>query len=130
MSVPLSRLRRVARPGALVFVISDFRELDPGAERHLGRMARHASIVLIAIHDPIEAELPPPGRYRVTDGRNNVLLDSSGADARERYRQRFAERRDALHGLCRRHGMSLIPVATDEDPVAALRNAPSRRAAA
>jgi len=121
LSAPLSRLRRVTRPGSLVFIISDFRVLDPGVERHLARLARHNSVVLISIHDPIEAELPPPGCYRVTNARRDLLLDSTSAEARERYRARFAERQAELRGLCRRYGMSLIPVATDAELTASFR---------
>ena len=84
----------------------------------------------VAIHDPIEAELPPPGRYRLTDGRRDVLLDSASDDAREHHRERFAARGERLRGLCRRHGMSLIPVATDADLAACLRNELPGRAAA
>lgn len=120
LSLPLGRLRRVTRPGSLVFIISDFRLLDGGVERHLASLARHNTVVLIAIHDPIEAELPPPGRYRVTDLRGELSLDSSSAEARARYRARFAERRDELRGLCRRYGLSLIPVSTDADLQASL----------
>ena len=130
LSSPLARLRRVTRPGSLVFVISDFRLLDPGVEQHLARTARHNSVVLVAVHDPIEAELPPPGRYRVTDGRRDLLLDAGSDEARARYRERFAERQQTLRGLCRRYGMSLIPLATNADLTAALRTDLLRRAMA
>jgi len=130
LSAPLSKLRRVARHGALVFVISDFRVLDPGVEGHLSRLARHNAVVLIAIHDAIEAELPPPGLYRVTDGRDDLVLNSGDPRAREAYRARFQARRDRLRGLCRRYGMSLIPVATDADLKACLRTDLLRRAMA
>lgn len=130
LSVPLSRLRRVTRPGSLVFIISDFRVLDPGVERHLARMARHNSVVLVSIHDPLESELPPPGLYRLTDGRHHVLLDSATDEARARYRDRFARRHEELRGLCRRFGMSHIPLQTNSDLAASLRNDMLRRAAA
>jgi hypothetical protein len=120
----------VTRPGSLVFVISDFSLVDAGVEGHLARVARHNNVVLIAIHDPIEAELPPPGRYRVTDGVRNLVLDTTGTQARERYRARFAERQETLRGLCRRYGMSLVPLATQADLAASLRTPLLRRAMA
>ena len=58
----------------------------------------------------------------MTDGRRDVLLDSASAGARERHRERFAARGERLRALCRRHGMSLIPVATDADLAACLRS--------
>ncbi len=130
LSSPLARLRRVARPGSLVFIISDFRLLDEGVERHLAQMARHNSVVLISIHDPLEAELPPPGLYRLTDGHRDALVDCADPGLRQRYRARFTERQKHLRGLCRRYGMSLIPMATNADLMASLRNDLLRRAAA
>jgi uncharacterized protein (DUF58 family) len=128
LSSPLSRLRRVTRPGSLSFVVSDFRVLDQDVERHLAQIARRGSVVLVAVYDPMEAQLPPPGLYRVTDGRRDVLLDSAAAETRELYHARFRERQEVLSGLCRRHGMSLIPLATDADLTATLRSDLLRRA--
>jgi uncharacterized protein (DUF58 family) len=130
LSSPLARLARVARPGSLVFVISDFRVLDADVERHLSRIARHGSVVLVAIHDPLESEPPPPGRYRLSDGRREAELDTTSATVRERHRQRFSERRETLQGLARRHGMAVVAVTTTTDLPAALGSELVRRAAA
>lgn len=129
LSSPLARLRRVARPGSLVFVISDFRLMDEGVERHLAQLARHNSVVLLAIHDPLEAELPPPGLYRLTDGERDALLDSADARVREHYREQYAGRVAQLHGLCRRYGLSFIPLQTNSDLTASLRGDLLRRPA-
>ena len=129
LSSPLSRLRRVTRPGSLIFIISDFRLLDQDVERHLAQISRHNSVVLVFVYDPIEAQLPPPGLYRVTDGQRDVLLDSAVAEARELYHARYTELQESLRGLCRRYGMSLIPLATNADLTASLRNDLPGRAA-
>lgn len=130
LSSPLARLRRVARPGSLIFVISDFRALDDGVERHLAQLARHNSVVLLAIHDPLEAELPPPGLYRLTDGHRDALLDSADARVREHYQTQYAERVAHLHGLCRRYGLSFIPLQTNSELTGCLRGDLLRRPAA
>src|SRR5687767_12410229 len=61
----LLRLTRVARPGSLIFLLSDFRRLGADAERHLRQLAGHCDLMLVHFFDPVEAELPPPGRYRI-----------------------------------------------------------------
>lgn len=129
LSSPLSRLRRVTRPGSLVFIVSDFRLLDQDVERHLAQLARHNSVVLVSVYDPIEAELPPPGVYRITDGQRDLLVDSAVAEARALYHARFTDRQEGLSLLCRRYGMSLLPVATNADLTASLYSVPPRRAA-
>ena len=114
------RLRRLARPGSLVFLLSDFRDLGEAARRQLGRLAQHADVVLVFIHDPLEASLPPPGRYRVSDGRDVVVVDTRDRRLVAAYEERFREREAALLRLARRHRMVLAPCRTDRPLVASL----------
>ena len=70
----LGRRVATARPGSLVFLISDFRRLTAEGERRLGRLARHNDLALVFVFDPLEAEPPPPGRYLVSDGRRRAVM--------------------------------------------------------
>ena len=54
------RLRRVARPGSLLFLFSDFANLDELTEANLTYLARHNEIMMMMIGDHFERELPPP----------------------------------------------------------------------
>ncbi|MFO7285662.1 MAG: DUF58 domain-containing protein [Gammaproteobacteria bacterium] len=112
----LERLARVARPGSLCFLLSDFRGLGEAAERHLFELARHGDVFLVHIYDPIEAELPPPGRYRILVGGRSVSIDTSDADLRARYRAQFEGRRARLAALARVPGLHVIDCATSDDP--------------
>jgi uncharacterized protein (DUF58 family) len=120
MNHAMSRLRKVTRPGSLVFLISDFRELDEQAESHLINVARHNDVVLIQVYDPIEAELPPAGSYKVSDGNNELELNTADRKLRLEYRQRFDQRQAMLARLCRQHRMYLLPLSTDEDVLTSL----------
>lgn len=126
----LLRLRRVARPGSLVVLLSDFRDLDQRSELHLSQLARHNDVVMFFIYDPLEAELPPAGLYRVADGEQTMTLDSVSSSARERYRHRFIERRDELQAICRRHGICFIPCSTTQSLYQQLRDGLGLRRAA
>jgi len=110
----LLRLRRVARPGSLVVLLSDFRDVEERSELHLAQLARHNDVVMFFIYDELESTLPPAGLYRVGDGEQAVTLDTTAAVARDAYHQRFIERRDALQALCRRHGICFIPCSTTQ----------------
>ena len=116
----MSRLRKVTRPGSLVFLISDFRDIDEQAESHLINVARHNDVVLIQVYDPVEAELPPAGSYKVSDGSNDLQLNTGDRRLRQTYRQRFEQRQTRLAKLCRQHRMFLLPVSTAEDVLTAL----------
>jgi uncharacterized protein (DUF58 family) len=120
MSHAMSRLRKVTRPGSLVFLISDFREMDDQAESHLINVARHNDVVLIQVYDPIEAELPPSGSYKVSDGNNELQLNTADKKLRLEYRERFDQRQTRLAKLCRQHRMYLLPLATCDDVLSGL----------
>lgn len=116
----MSRLRKVTRPGSLVFLISDFRDINEQAESHLINVARHNDVVLIQVYDPVEAELPPAGSYKVSDGSNDLQLNTGDRRLRQEYRQRFEQRQARLAKLCRQHRMFLLPVSTAEEVLSAL----------
>jgi len=114
------RLRRVAHPGSLIAIISDFRGLDAEATAALIQLSRHTDLILIAISDPLEAELPPPGHYRIGDGQRVTELDSTDRGFSEEYRQRFARRRQDLQALSRKCRARLITASTGDPPLTLL----------
>lgn len=116
----LKKLTRVARPGSLIFLISDFRRLGPDAERDLHELAGHCDLLLVHVYDAIEAELPPPGRYRIESAGRSFTIETGNEAMRRRYHERFAERRRMLEGLSRRPGIRLVDCPTDAEPRAVL----------
>jgi len=115
------RLRRVVRPGSLVVLLSDFARLDQAGETNLARLARHNELLMMQIHDPFEAELPPPGSYRLTDGSEERVLNTADARHRALYAGHFAAHQDHLQRLARRHHISYLTCRTDQDPLPVLR---------
>lgn len=116
----LQRLTRVARPGSLVFLASDFHDLDADSERQLKRLAVHSDLLLMHVYDSLEAELPPPGRYRIHDGSRARPIETGNTRAREQYAQQFTERRERLMRLQKLPGVAVVECRTDEDPQTAL----------
>jgi uncharacterized protein (DUF58 family) len=112
----LQRLTRVARPGSLIFLLSDFRRLGQDAERHLQRLAAHCDLLLVHCYDAVESELPPPGRYRIQSVGRSFSIETTNEALRRRYHERFAERRAALEALCRSPGIHMVDCPTDAEP--------------
>jgi uncharacterized protein (DUF58 family) len=123
----MSALRRVARPGSLVVVISDFIGFDRAAQSYLSSVARHNEVLAVFMNDPLEKELPPPGRYRIVSPNNELEIDTHAAAARRDYANEFAERSHDLEAFCHRYGVHLMPMSTDDDPVSTLQAALGRR---
>ena len=115
------RLRRVVRPGSLVILLSDFSNLDAATETNLAQLARHNELLLMQIYDPIEAELPPPGSYRLSDGSDEFILDATDVQYRALYAERFTARQEYMRNFARRNRMSYLSCRTDQDPAQALR---------
>jgi len=114
-SEALNRLRHVTRPGSLVILVSDFRFLDDSCRIHLSQLAKHNDVVLLFTHDPLEHELPPSGRYRLTDGDIEIDLDSANAANRDQYAQRFTSQHEELVNLCNQLQIFLLDVSTTSD---------------
>ena len=123
----MSALRRVARPGSLVVVISDFIGFDRAAQSYLSSVARHNEVLAVFMHDPLEKKLPPPGRYRIVSPDDELSIDTYATAARRDYENEFAERSHELENFCHRYGVHLMPMSTDDDPVASLQTALGRR---
>ncbi|MBF0188190.1 MAG: DUF58 domain-containing protein [Magnetococcales bacterium] len=122
LSESLARLRRVARPGSLVCLVSDFQNVDATARRHLISLARHTDMAVMPIFDPLEAEPPPPGAWRFSNGLTSTLFDGHDSARRRAWQQRFQNRIDALNRLCQQHRILFLPVSTADDPVRVLRD--------
>lgn len=111
----VSRLRKVTHPGSLIFMISDFRNMDDKTYAHIANIARNNDIVLIKITDPIEAELPSSGSYKLTDGINELQINTASKKSRNEYRQHFEDDKQRLEKFCRQHRIHIIQISTEEN---------------
>ena len=77
--VALSQLKSLSRPGARLMLISDFTDLlaDTAVEKTLRDIVSHRQVVCFKITDPLDAELPPSGKYALTDGNKQIKMDTS-----------------------------------------------------
>jgi uncharacterized protein (DUF58 family) len=114
LNAALARLRRVVRPGSLVFVISDFQVLDSDAVSQLARLRRHNDVVALQIADPIEIAAPPPGRYAIRDDIGERVLDLRSAAARQQYERHFERLRERLQNDLMQAGVPLLRLLTTD----------------
>ncbi|MGR9013455.1 MAG: DUF58 domain-containing protein [Gammaproteobacteria bacterium] len=134
----LARLMYHARPGSLVYMISDFRGINDQVENYLAKLSRHCEVVLIFVYDPLESHLPEKGRYRftardgvyaaslsgtgaATDEKRDVVIDSSDRQRLINYRQHFNQRLHQLKQIAKKLGLVFIQCSTTDDPIQRLR---------
>lgn len=124
----MASLRRVARPGSLVVIVSDFLGFSRAAQAYLAGVARHNEVLAVFISDPLEHDLPPPGRYRLVSFDAEMQIDTHARMARQNYERVFEERRQELEEYCQRYGIHLLAMSTEDDPVVCMQTALGKRA--
>lgn len=77
-----ARIRQLARPGSLVYLITDAYYLNEDSVLHLANVSRHCELVVCQVYDPLEHELPSSSsllNVSLTDGeqRQTVTLGDS-----------------------------------------------------
>jgi uncharacterized protein (DUF58 family) len=121
LTLILGRLTQHARPGSLVYIISDFRGINDQSEAHIAKLAQHCEVVLIFIYDPLESSLPTNGRYRFTDNERDVVINTNDPIQQLTYQHRFNQRKQKLEFLAKKMRLKLIQCSTTEDPIQCLR---------
>lgn len=117
----LSQLYNLAKPGSLVFFLSDFADIDERSKKLLVDLTRHTELVLIQIYDPIEAELPSDSILRFKDKHQQVIIDTHNKAHRRAYRQNFANKQAALIEFAKRHQIHFASTSTTDEPIEQVR---------
>jgi uncharacterized protein (DUF58 family) len=86
-----ARLRQLARPGSLVYLITDGNHINQETIRHLSHISRHCELVVCLVSDPLEHDLPS-SKYKmnvaITDGQSRQqLLIGDPASAKKYHQQ-------------------------------------------
>ncbi len=118
----LERVVRTARPGSLIFVLTDFPRLDRQIESSLKYLSAHHDVMTISITDPLEQEPPLSGQYRISDGTQFFDLDTTSHTWREAYRDRFQHRQKTYKNFCQHAGIGVLRLTTDASVPQALRD--------
>ena len=76
----------------------------------------HRQVVCFKVTDPLDATLPPAGRYAVSDGSRQIKMDTSQQAIRHRYQVDFERSQQEVIEYLRRYQVPLVTVDTDENP--------------
>jgi uncharacterized protein (DUF58 family) len=113
-------LRRLAQPGCLVHVLSDFRDLDGEAGDRLTALARRTDLFATFIYDPVEAELPAIPEAWLLGESGLYPLSGEDAEYAARYRAAFLAQDARVTGLFRQLRAHLLRLTTHNDLEASL----------
>lgn len=126
MDRALARMARMALPGSLIVILSDFREYSTAAQRHLSTLTKHNDVIAVFLYDRLEAAPPPPGIYRLGVNTQRITVDTAQTAAVAHWQQQFQRHRDSIQSLCRRYAIHFMEIATSDVMLQALRSGLAR----
>lgn len=115
-------LRRIAKPGTAIFIISDFIGLSEEGIKQLHLLKKHCDINALFISDPMERELPGSGISQFTDGRERHSFNLASHQLTTRFSEQFNSRWQQLRQAMNNHGIGTIPVGTEDEAIDILRH--------
>ncbi|GAA5316832.1 MAG: DUF58 domain-containing protein [Candidatus Pelagadaptatus aseana] len=113
LAIRLNDLRRIAKPGSAVVIISDFSGFDSECEERLYQLSRHCDVTLLHIVDPLEQNLPASNLLTISNGRQRRRLNSHNRQLRDQYQQAFEQERGKLQQSARRLGLPQLSLTTE-----------------
>lgn len=115
LSHALLKLSRVARPGSILILISDFYQFNEECFQLLTRLRAHNEILAYHICDPLELAPPQPNYYAMTNGNETFALDTTNQEVTMAYQHYCSERIEKLQKQLMRLQIQLIQVKPTDD---------------
>lgn len=115
LSDALARVHRVVRPGSIIVLISDFYALNSDSSKHLNRLREHNDILAYHICDPLELAPPKPQQYAITNGKNELILDTSVKAMHSAYELYCEQRIAQLNAQLKRLHIQYVQVTAASD---------------
>jgi len=111
------RIRQIARPGSLVYLITDGHHINQETIRHLSNVSRHCELVVCLISDPLELALPESAKklnVSITDGVNKQQLTLGDRTIDAQYRNQAQQFIDEKENLLTKAGARLLHFSAGE----------------
>lgn len=118
LETALQHISRVAHPGSLIYLISDFMDLPPAFSKDSGlsRLSKSCDVVFISINDAADQTLVPAGVIGFcSPNAEKVYIDTDNSAGRENYIAQWEANRSSLNTLAGRFKIPLIALSTESD---------------
>lgn len=111
----LEEVRRLARPGSLCVLISDWRYLDEAILTRLRALNGHLQTVALQVFDPLERELPR-GLWHMTDGQQRLTLALRTPEDQHPINRALQSAQARIAPLLLQAGTPCLSLSTWDDP--------------
>lgn len=96
----LNDMRRIAKPGSSVFIISDFCDFYSACQEPLSVLARHCDVTAIHTYDPLEYHLPADQALSISDGQKKLTIAGQSQRFAQQFSESFEQHRFAVRKAC------------------------------
>lgn len=106
LNTMLTETSRIARPGSLVILLSDFHDFESRCKEPLAHLGKTSDVLAMHIFDPLERQLPPVSQLMVSNGRTRTSVNALHIG--QAFTQDFDARQGALRQTCLDVGVQYV----------------------
>lgn len=115
LNQPLEAATRLIRHDQMIIIISDFDQVDEATEQYLSQMAAHNDVILCLVTDSINQQLPTDLNLNVSDGQQQITLDTSNKTLHNKLQTTFTARTDKVKSWQQQLGITVIELDASKD---------------
>lgn len=102
----LMEASRIAHPGSLVILLSDFHDMTPNCAEALSRLSKSADVMAIHVYDPLEQQLPPVSQLMISNGRERQNINAEAIG--NQFSKQFETHRRQIRQICINTGVTYV----------------------
>ena len=110
----LNDMRRVAKPGSSVYLISDFHDFDEKCQEPLSLMARHNDVMFIHIFDELERQLPINHFLSISNGERKIDISGQSRNFEMSFSKSFEDTCYDIRRVCNQSGINFASLAVNQ----------------
>ncbi|MBR2273855.1 MAG: DUF58 domain-containing protein [Alphaproteobacteria bacterium] len=114
INIPLQFLRYGIKSRAMVFILTDFKNISNEAQKSIVALTKRCRVYCINIYDYIEEVPPKSGEYKASYSGDNLIFDTSSDSFKSTYYHYFQDKRRTMENFCKRFSCQYVNIRTDK----------------
>ncbi|MBL4796988.1 MAG: DUF58 domain-containing protein [Oleispira sp.] len=119
----LAEVERISGHDYLIVLISDMSGWDDETLLRIKRLRQHNDVIASLVFDPLEQTLPKAQQLILSDGNQQIQVDSNKATVNQEFQQIFSNQVSYLKKIMAKYDIPVIPLTTNESALDQVRKA-------